>query len=106
MLIKEKRLIFSVGIGRKFFLVTKNDTSHAQKTAIHCFSPGRFARNWCIDREVGDELEEEVRKTTVARVRRTKCRRDPGPDHRNSGTSDLYFTCGPGSQTQSSAITT
>lgn len=52
-------------------------------------------------------MEEEVRKTTVPKVRRTKCRRDPGPGRRrNSGTSDLYFTCSPASRTQSSTITT
>lgn len=49
-------------------------------------------------RKVKEEVEEEVRKTAAAKVRQTKCHRDPGPDHRNSGTSDLYFTCSLSSQ--------
>lgn len=51
-------------------------------------------------------MEEEVRKTAAPKVKRTKYHRDPGPGHRNSGTSDLYFTCSPASHTQSSTITT
>ncbi|KAF3833651.1 hypothetical protein F7725_024855 [Dissostichus mawsoni] len=43
--------------------------------------------NGCMVREVEEELEEEVRKTTAAKVRRTKCRRDPGHGRRNSGTN-------------------
>lgn len=62
--------------------------------------------SWCMVREVEGEMEEEVRKTAAAKVRRTKCHRDPGLGHRNSGTSDLYFTCRPASHIQSSAITT
>lgn len=57
-------------------------------------------------REVEEEVEEEVRKTAAPGVRRTKCRKDPDSGHRNSGTSDLYFTCSRGRRTQSSTITT
>jgi len=56
--------------------------------------------------EVGEEVKEEVRKTTAPKVRRTKCRRVPGPGRKNSGTSDLYFTCSPASHRQNSTITT
>lgn len=62
--------------------------------------------NCCTAIEVEEEMEEEVRKTAAPKVRRTKCCRDPGPGRRNSGTSDLYFTCSPASRAQSSTIIT
>lgn len=58
----------------------------------------------CTVGEVEEEVEEEVRKTTAPKVRRTKCCKDPGHGHRNSGTSDLYFTCSPASRVHNSPI--